>query len=107
VTPLPSSAPQRANPKLTEPRAYLVLVAFVVVSVVVTIAAGYFGFTLGRRLADLEPFEGQTLISIIVVAIVVLIPQFLLQIVQRIAAESDAPLIVRDEPKEEPRDGTP
>lgn len=74
-----------ASPRLVEPRAYLVLFAFVAVSVVITLAAGYFGFLTIRRLLGYEAIPGISIVSLVVVAVVVLIPVFLDKVVARIA----------------------
>lgn len=77
-----------ASPRLVEPRAYLVLFAFVAVSVVITLAAGYFGFLTIRRLLGYDPIPGISVVSLIVIAVVVLIPVFLDNVVARIADAS-------------------
>lgn len=74
------------SPTLTEPRAYLVLWAVVVVCVVITVACGYFGFLSLRRLVGFEPIPGISVVSTVIIAGVVMIPRFLKLIVARISA---------------------
>lgn len=76
---------QATSPTLTEPRAYLVLVAFVAVSLIVTAAAGYFGFVSVRRLLGFEPIPGTPFVSTIVAICVLFIPALLDAVVKRVA----------------------
>ncbi len=73
------------TPLLLDPRERLVLGAFVIVSVLITTAAGYFGLLTVRRIIGFEPLEFTPIISLFVVIVVLLIPVYLDQLVQRVA----------------------
>lgn len=58
--------------------------AFVIVALVVTVAAGYFGALATRRLLDFPPLPGAAAISLVMASAVLLIPVFLLVTVRQI-----------------------
>jgi len=69
----------------TPPR-NLITRAFYLVSLLVTIAAGFYGFLGARRVLGFDPIPGAAIPSIVIASAVVLIPVFLDWTVQRIRA---------------------
>jgi hypothetical protein len=63
----------------------LILWAIVVVAWTVTVAAGFYAATSGRRLLGYEPLEWTPLAGILIAIIVMLIPTFLDAVVERVA----------------------
>ena len=73
------------TPTLVTPRAELIMWAFAVISTVITIAAGYYGFLSLRRVAGFDPLPPEwASISIGVAAGVLLLPEFIDRVVKRI-----------------------
>lgn len=72
-------------PVLLDPRERLVLGTFVVVAVLLTATAGYFGFLSVRRLLGLDALEGTALLSALIASVVLYIPAGLDWVVGRIA----------------------
>jgi hypothetical protein len=66
----------------------LITGAFVTVAFVVTLAAGYYGFLSARRVLGFEPLPGAALVSVLVAAVVLLIPSFLDWTVGRIRSRA-------------------
>jgi hypothetical protein len=62
-----------ASPIL-DARERLLLRSFVIVSVLITAAAGFYGFLAARRLMGYEPLEWVPLVSVIIAIAVLLIP---------------------------------
>lgn len=60
----------------TPPR-NLITRAFVVVAILVTLAAGYYGLLSARRLLGYEPIPGSAIASILLASAILLIPAFL------------------------------
>jgi hypothetical protein len=75
---------QRVAPNLVY-RDRLILQAFVVASVTITLAAGYFGAFSVRRILDYPPIDWQPPVSALVAAAVLLLPRYFDRTVDRIA----------------------
>lgn len=72
------------SPQLVE-RERLILLAFVIVAWLVTVAAAYFGFLTVRRLLGFEPLPELAPVSALVAFGVFMIPAFLDAVVDRVA----------------------
>lgn len=66
----------------------LILQAFVVVALVITVAAGLFGFFSIRRLAGFQPVDWQPLASLLIASAVLVLPRYLESVVARIASSA-------------------
>ena len=62
-----------------------ILLAFVIVAWLVTVAAGFFGLIAARRLIGYAPLEWTPLVQVLLASAVLLIPVFLDHIVSRVA----------------------
>lgn len=70
---------------LLEPRERLILRSFVIVSVMITVAAGYFGFVALRRMLGYDPLDWTPTVSVLLAIVILFIPTMLDLVVARVA----------------------
>ena len=74
---------RRVSPTLPDKRR-LILQSYVVVSAVVTLAAGYFGALSTRRILGYDPMPATALVSLAIATVVLFVPLYLDQVIRTI-----------------------